>query len=203
MTICDITAQGGDLLIQQYHKNSIDLERYKKWNFELFVAINRFNTKDRASKGRINWETGLVIYYMIKKSFGVRSGLELLNYSYQYDLINDTSFNKIKYVSLPVVIRIFPSNKFAIDFGFYYNNFLNGSNAQNKNEWIKYEEGVFFNSFGFVSSFQYAIWKKFSVELKYRYQKNSKKLYQRETNNFSGFALGINYPLFKKSSKRQ
>ena len=74
-------SQGGDLIIQQYQKNNIDLEKFKKWNFELSVGLNYFNTIDRNSKGKINYEIGGVVYYMIKKSIGIKTGIEFLNYS--------------------------------------------------------------------------------------------------------------------------
>ena len=88
-------SQGGDLIIQQYQKNNIDLEKFKKWNFELSVGLNYFNTIDRNSKGKINYEIGGVVYYMIKKSIGIKTGIEFLNYSYKYNLINDKSIDKL------------------------------------------------------------------------------------------------------------
>ena len=195
-------SQGGEIIIQQYHKNNIGLEKFKKWNFELSAGFNYYNTIDRNTKGKINYEIGGVIYYMFKKSIGIKSGIEFLNYSYKYNLINDKSIDKINFISIPVNLRIFPTNKFVIDFGINFNNFLKGFNSIDNGSWVRYNNDIFSNSIGFSSTIQYNLWRKFSVEIKYRYQKNTKKIYQKQTNNFKGITLGINYPLFNKLNKR-
>ena len=195
-------SQGGDLIIQQYQKNNIDLEKFKKWNFELSVGLNYFNTIDRNSKGRINYEIGGVVYYMIKKSIGIKTGIEFLNYSYKYNLINDKSIDKLNFIAIPLNLRVFPTNKFIIDFGISFNMFIEGLNSADNGPWERYNDGIFSNSVGFLSGIQYNLWRKFSVEIKYRYQKNSENLYQKQTNNLKGITLGINYPLFNKLNKR-
>ena len=195
-------SQGGEIIIQQYHKNNIGLEKFKKWNFELSGGFNYYNTIERSTKGKINYEIGGVIYYMIKKSIGIKSGVEFLNYSYKYNLINDKSIDKINFISIPINLRIFPTNKFVIDFGINFNNFLKGINSIDNGSWVRYNNDIFSNSIGFSSAIQYNLWRKFSVEIKYRYQKKTKKIYQKQTNNFKGITLGINYPLFNKLNKR-
>ena len=54
-------AQDGELLIQQYQKNSIDLEFYRKLNFEVFLEPSLTNTADRETSGKINLNFGLGI----------------------------------------------------------------------------------------------------------------------------------------------
>ena len=139
---------------------------------------------------------------MIKKSLGIKTGIEFLNYSYKYNLINDKSIDKLNFIAIPLNLRVFLTNKFIIDFGISFNMFIEGLNSVDNGPWERYNDGIFSNSIGFLSGIQYNLWRKFSVEIKYRYQKNSENLYQKQTNNLKGITLGINYPLFNKLNKR-
>ena len=64
-------AQDGELLIQQYQKNSIDLEFYRKLNFEVFLEPGLTNTVDRETSGKINLNFGTNIHYRFTRTFGL------------------------------------------------------------------------------------------------------------------------------------
>ncbi len=189
-------AQGPDLLIQQYHKNSIDLEYFQKWNFDFSISINRFNSSNRNTNGLISLGFGSTIYYRLKKSFGISSGIEVLNYSYNYLDSDPNLIDKLKYLNFPLSLKVFPSKKLIIEFGVFYNKILNAKKREKSSkEWIEYEKGIFLNSLGFLSSIKFNFWKKFKLGINYRFQKNSKNVFKKEPNNFRGISIEINHPI--------
>ena len=70
-------AQGSGLLIQQYGKSNVDEIGLRKWNFDAHLFLNRFNTTDRETKGKISRSAGGSVRYNFKKSYGLRTGIDI------------------------------------------------------------------------------------------------------------------------------
>ena len=92
-------AQDGDLLIQQYDKNSIDLEFYRKLNFEVFLEPNYTNTVDRETTGKINLNLGPTSL-RFTRTFGLSTGVYINKISYQNSLETNKSIDNLKFVTI-------------------------------------------------------------------------------------------------------
>ena len=88
-------AQDGDLLIQQYDKNSIDLEFYRKLNFEVFLEPGITNTVDRETSGKINLNFGTNVHYRFTRTFGLSTGVHINKISYQNSLETNKSIDNL------------------------------------------------------------------------------------------------------------
>ena len=94
-------AQDGDLLIQQYDKNSIDLEFYRKLNFEVFLEPNYTNTVDRETTGKLNLNFGTNVHYRFTRTFGLSTGVYINKISYQNSLETNKNIDNLKFVTIP------------------------------------------------------------------------------------------------------
>ena len=190
-------AQGPELLIQQYNKSPYDLEFYRKWNFDLFVLGHISNTTNRETQGRMHLDLGANVYHQFTKTIGLSSGVHYARISYTYALPADESLDRIRYLRFPLLLNVYPVKRVRLSLGGTYNWAL-GATGQPPptTERRPYPEKTFVNSLGMLVSASYQLWKTFSVELHYRFQKRSYNPLQRETQNFQGVALGLSYRLF-------
>lgn len=188
--------QGPDLLIQQYDKYPYDLEFYRKWNFDLFIQGHLSNTTYRETRGRLHLDVGGNVYYQFTKTFGLSSGVHYSRISYRYAFPTDESIDRIRFLRFPLSLNVYPVKRVRLSLGGSYNWVL-GATGQPPpaTERSTYPNKTFVNSLGMGVSASYRVWKKFSIELQYRFQKRSFNPLQRETQNFQGVALGINYSL--------
>ena len=188
--------QDGDLLIQQYNKNSIDLEFYRKLNFEFFVEPNFTNAVDRETKGKLNLNFGSNIHYRFTKSFGLSTGIYINKIGYQNNLETDKSINNLKFITIPLFIKLYPLKKINLFLGGSYNFYRGGFNQIDKNaEKVQILSGVFVNSMGVFSGIEYIIKKRISSSISYKMQKRSYRNYQSETQNFYGVYLSLNFKI--------
>lgn len=189
-------AQGGDLLIQQYGKADIENIGLRKWNYEVHFATNFFNTNNRTTKGKLGMSMGGTVLYNFKKSYGLRTGIDIHTLKYAYNSEKDQSEDKLIFLSIPLTGRLYPVNRVKIELGFIYNFLVSakGDPPTNiKDESVAYPNGTFSDSYGMLSAVHYSVWKRFCVSLQYQFQKSETNPLQRETNNFNGFLLGIHY----------
>ncbi len=194
-----VLAQDGYLLIQQYNKGGIDLENMnlRKWNYDAHILANYFNTADRSTKGAIGFSLGGTVRYNFKKSYGLRSGIDLHVIRYTYNAAN-TPQDRLAYISIPLTGRAYPFKRVTIELGAVYNILLDarGSSPTVADETlIKYPKGTFANSFGVLMSMHYTFKERYSVSVQYQFHKRSINPLQRETNNLRGFLLGAHYTL--------
>ncbi|MDB4015887.1 PorT family protein [Flavobacteriaceae bacterium] len=190
------TAQGSGLLIQQYGKSNLDEFGLRKWNYDAHLLLNRFNTTDRETKGKIGFSAGGSVRYNFKKSYGLRTGIDIHSINYAYDLANDTSKDQLLFLSIPLTGRLYPVKRVTLELGLVYNFLLKtkGDPPTNLEEFpVTYPEGTFSNSFGVLAAVHYTFWKRFSASIQYQFQKNNTNPVQRETNGFAGFMLGFHY----------
>ncbi len=188
--------QDGDLLIQQYDKNSIDLEFYRKLNFEVFLEPNYTNTVDRETTGKINLNFGTNIHYRFTRTFGLSTGVYINKISYQNSLETNKSIDNLKFVTIPFFVKLYPLRKINFFLGGTYNFYQNGFNRINKEaEKVEVSEGVFANSLGVFTGIEYIIKKRLSISGSYKIQKRNYRNYQTETQNLKGFYISLNFKL--------
>ena len=189
-------AQDGDLLIQQYDKNSIDLEFYRKLNFEVFLEPNYTNTVDRETTGKINLNFGTNIHYRFTRTFGMSTGVYINKISYQNSLETNKSIDNLKFVTIPFFVKLYPLRKINFFLGGTYNFYQNGFNRINKEaEKVEISEGVFANSVGVFTGIEYIIKKRLSISGSYKIQKRNYRNYQTETQNLKGFYISLNFKI--------
>ena len=189
-------AQGSGLLIQQYGKSNVDEIGLRKWNFDAHLFLNRFNTTDRETKGKISLSAGGSVRYNFKKSYGLRTGIDIHSINYAYNLANDTSKDQLLFLSIPLTGRLYPVKRVTLELGLVYNFLLQskGDPPTNLEEFpVAYPDDTFSNSFGVLAAAHYTFWKRFSASLQYQFQKNNTNPVQRETNGFAGLMLGVHY----------
>jgi len=189
-------AQGSGLLIQQYGKSNVDEIGLRKWNFDAHLFLNRFNTKDRETKGKISRSAGGSVRYNFKKSYGLRTGIDIHSINYAYNLAYDTSKDQLLFLSIPITGRLYPAKRITLELGLVYNFLLQskGDPPTNLEEFpVAYPDDTFSNSFGVLAAAHYTFWKRFSASLQYQFQKNNTNPVQRETNGFAGLMLGVHY----------
>ena len=185
-------AQDGELLIQQYDKNSIDLEFYRKLNFEVFLQPSLTNTVDRDTSGKINLNFGTNIHYRFTRTFGLSTGLYINRIGYQNNLETNKSIDNLKFITIPLFIKLYPLKKINFFLGGTYNFFQKGFNKLDKNaKKVEIINGVFVNSVGVFTGIEYIIKKRFSTSISYKMQKRNYRNYQAETQNFNGIYLGL------------
>ena len=189
-------AQDGDLLIQQYDKNSIDLEFYRKLNFEVFLEPNYTNTVDRETTGKINLNFGTNIHYRFTRTFGFSTGVYINKISYQNSLESNKSIDNLKFVTIPFFVKLYPLRKINFFLGGTYNYYQNGFNRINKEaEKVEISKGVFANSVGVFTGIEYIIKKRLSISGSYKIQKRNYRNYQTETQNLKGFYISLNFKI--------
>ena len=189
-------AQDGELLIQQYDKNSIDLEFYRKLNFEVFLEPSLTNTVDRDTSGKINLNFGTNIHYRFTRTFGLSTGLYINRIGYQNNLETNKSIDNLKFITIPFFIKLYPLKKINFFLGGTYNFFQNGFNKLDKNaKKVEIINGVFVNSVGVFTGIEYIIKKRFSTSISYKMQKRNYRNYQAETQNFNGIYLGLYFKI--------
>ena len=192
----EIHAQGGSLLIQQYGKSNIDELGLRKWNYDAHLIFNRFNTIDRDTKGKLSLSIGGSVRYNFRKSYGLRTGVDLHYINYDYNLANDTSKDELLFLTVPLTGRLYPMKRVTIELGVVYNFILRAKGnppVDLIDERVLYPNGTFSNSFGVLAAAHYTFWKRFSTSLQYQFQKNNIDPFQRETNGLAGLMLGIHY----------
>ena len=189
-------AQDGELLIQQYDKNSIDLEFYRKLNFEVFLQPSLTNTVDRDTSGKINLNFGTNIHYRFTRTFGLSTGLYINRIGYQNNLETNKSIDNLKFITIPFFIKLYPLKKINFFLGGTYNFFQKGFNKLDKNaKKVEIINGVFVNSVGVFTGIEYIIKKRFSTSISYKMQKRNYRNYQPETQNFSGINVGLYFKI--------
>jgi len=189
-------AQDGELLIQQYDKNSIDLEFYRKLNFEVFLEPSLTNTVDRDTSGKINLNFGTNIHYRFTRTFGLSTGLYINRISYQNNLETNKSIDNLKFITIPFFIKLYPLKKINFFLGGTYNFFQKGFNKLDINaKKVEIINGVFVNSVGVFTGIEYIIKKRFSTSISYKMQKRNYRNYQAETQNFNGIYLGLYFKI--------
>ena len=197
-------AQGDDNLLMQYNQGP-DLDAfYRKWNFDLHTRMLYGNATEDYSFYKISYSAGFYIQYKLSKTFAFNSGADYFNLRYQYNLVNNQSYDQLTYLSIPMTIRVFPSRKLLFETGLLYNYLLKAINSEiidPRNLSNDYPDGVFKNAFGWVFGAQYNVWKRFDLSLQYRFSKRASDHSLLQKNNFEAFLLGIHFFVLNPKKK--
>ena len=192
-------AQGGDLLIQQYSKGPGLDENFSKWSLRIGPQINRINTDLGTGSPTLTFGGGIEIEYGLSKTTGLVIGAQYTPISYSYIEGDYTATDRLKYISLPLLLRLKPTTKISFGLGIVYQIYLNGEKKLEK-EKVKvitsYEEGIFKNTIGANLQVAYYI-KRLLIYANFRWVRRTSPLIQSQTNNTLGFQMGINFRLWK------
>ena len=85
--------------------------------------------------------------------------------NYQYDLKENRTYDNIIYLSFPLAIRVFPTERTHFETGLLYHYVIEAKNSEivNQKELTKnYNDNIFKNAFGWLFAVQYNIWEKIS-----------------------------------------
>ncbi len=200
----NIVAQGGDLLFQQYNRGPGLGESYSKWSLYGGPEINRINATLSTSSPTLTVGALIHLEYRLSKTAGLVTGANYTPVSYTFPILDSLGKHRLKYISIPLFLRVHPTKKVSLNFGALYNLYLKGTKIvsfEDTETISPYEEGVFSNSFGFVVQAGYHFWQQFYGYVNYRWAKKTSPLTQAETNNSKGLQLGLTYT-FWSSSKR-
>lgn len=199
-----ILAQGDANLLLQYNKGP-DLDSfYRTWNFDFQAFVVRVNLNEDYSNPGITYAMGSNVQYKFSKTVGLTSGIGFFNIYYQYELSNNTSTDKLSYLTLPLTVRISPSRNLILETGAIYHFLLKAKNSGIVNLRDKsnvYEDGVFKNSIGWLFSFQYNVWKRLNISVQYRFIKKYSDGFSIQKNNFSGLLFGVHCFVFNPKKK--
>ena len=198
------TAQGPDLLIQQYGKNAYDLEYYRKWNFDVLVQPHLSKPSNRESKGKLQLNLGARVHYRLAKSFGITSGVDYHRLKYQYAYESDNSVDQLRFLRLPLLLSVYPVKRLRLSLGGSYQFFLS-ANGQPPPATapLSYPSRTFINSIGVMASAHYRVYRKFSACLGFHFQKRSSDPLDRVSQNFKGFSIGVAYTLLNPNQPKK
>lgn len=198
----NLHAQGGELLVQQYNQYPYDHEFYRTWNFDVFVQPHISNAMERNTKARINLSVGGNVHYKLAKSSGISAGIHYHRISYQYQLANDTSVDRLRFLRLPLVLSVYPLKRIRLSLGGTYNFLIKATGqAPPATERVFYTQKEFKNSIGILAGISYRVWRKWSVSVNYMVQKKSHTRFSRQTQNFDGIAVGFHYTLLHPTQR--
>jgi hypothetical protein len=197
-------AQGDANLLLQYNRGA-DLDGfYRKWNVDLHTHLVYGNTREDYSLYKIRYSAGTYLQYKFSKTFALNSGVDYFNLSYQYNLRNNQSYDRLAYLSIPLTLRVFPSRKLFFEMGLLFNRLLQAKNTEIvdlRNQSKLYPEGVFKNTFGWLFATQYNVWKRFDVSIQYRFFKKPTNPLSNQKNNFKAFMLGVHFFVLNPKKK--
>ena len=199
LSCCSVLfAQGDDNLLLQYRRGPNLDGFYHRWNATLSMQGHWINTDRDYTKAGISVGGGIGVQYNFSKSFGLETGIHWLPIHYSYTLENNGTRDRIRYWEVPLLGRLSPSRKWTFLFGPTYNRLQSAKNTaivDVSNNSTVYPEGRFQNAFGALLGLNFQ-WKGYlAVGVRYRYIKKDSPLLQLQSNNFSGFSLGLFYTL--------
>ena len=193
-------AQGGELLIQQYSKGPQLDQNYSKWTIKLGPQLNRLNT-DLGTTSPTLTIGGLVeIEYKLSKTVGLKTGSQFTPIAYRFAVGDSIGQDHLKYLSLPLILKLQPTKKVSFGLGLLYHYFLEGERRitfEESRVTTPYTEGKFKNSFGGIAQITYHIHPRISLFTNFRWIKRSSPATQAQTNNTSGFQMGISFQVWK------
>ena len=197
-------AQGGDLLIQQYSKGPGLNQKHSKWILEVGPEVSRLNTTLETTSPTITIGAIAHLEYRLSKTTGLVSGINYSPLKYSYVWADSIAFDALKFVGIPIYLRMHPTDQINISLGGHYNYFFKGEQIikwEDSNSKKIYDKGIFRNTYGLTIQVRYNwIWN-LSFFANYRWAKRSSPLLQRQTNNCSGLQLGCVYSLWRSKNK--
>jgi len=140
----------------------------------------------------------------ISKTVGFVSGLNYNPVRYSYKEIDSSIQDRLSYFSIPLGIKLIPSKKSNIALGGNYNIYNNGNFIISKGEIERiegYSKGIFRNTIGGFVQIGYKFFRTFEIFVNFRWATRSSPAIQLQTNNTSGFQLGMSYRIWNSKIK--
>ena len=72
-------------------------------------------------KSKLGISSGGTVSYNFKKSYGLRTGIDIHMLNYTYDSEKDSSKDELMFLSVPLTGRLYPVNRIKIELGIIYN----------------------------------------------------------------------------------
>ena len=189
-------AQGDANLLLQYNKGP-DLDGfYRKWNVDLHSHLVYGHAKEDYSLARFSFAFGGYVQYKFSKTFALNSGVDFFTLHYRYNLSSNQSADRIRFLSVPLSLRVFPSRRLFFETGLLYNQLLRAENSEIvdlRKQSTTYPAGRFQNHFGWLFGAQYDLWKRINVSLQYRFMKKATDPLSLQKNNFEALLLGLHF----------
>lgn len=197
--------QGSELLLQQYNKGPVLDDVYSRWSVYPVVQLNRINTNLETTSPKLTLGGGLEGEFRVSKTVGFLSGIAHTPVVYSYPVQDSLGLDRLRYLSIPLAVRLHPTKRVSLGLGVQYNIYRKGEQLRTIGDFERktaYTEGVFLNSFGGFAQVGYHFFKRFYGFVNFRWAGRSSPPTQPQTNNNSGFQLGLNYRLWRSRIKR-
>ena len=191
-------------MILQYNKGPAIEDLYSRWSIYPGVNINRINTDQQNTSPKLTLGVFIQAENKISKTVGFVSGLNYSPVRYSYKVIDSLVQDRLFYFSIPLGIKLIPTKKSNVILGANYNIYNNGSFVISKGSFKRsevYSEGVFRNTIGGYVQMGYKFYRNFEVFMNFRWARRSSPAIQVQTNNTSGFQLGISYLIWNSKIK--
>ena len=196
----DLFAQDGYLLIEQYREGPDLGSAYSSWEVDIIASSSLWIPENKVLSPKLNYLAQIRVMYKPAKSLALISGFDYIPKSYTYKTQDTINLDRLTYFSVPLGIRLFPYKRLHLGLSLQYHLYQNGASRTPPKKPViikNISPGILKNSFGFCASVDYTIWKKFSVEAQFRFTKKNETLFAIQTNSYTGWVLGLNYPLIQ------
>ena len=196
----NIFSQAGGVLIQQYSKGPELNQMYSKWSFSIGPEVNRINSDLNTASPTITFGGMINIEYRFSKTVGLLSGLKFVPISYRYMLEGSIEKDRLKYLTIPLTLKLNPSKKISFGLGVLYNHYKKGQRIlkfEDAKIITEYPEGIFSNPFGLSAQISYHFWDRFNTTINYRWTKKSSPVTQPQSNNSKGLQVSLTYTLLQ------
>ncbi len=201
----NIFSQAGGILIQQYSKGPELNQMYSKWSFSIGPEINRINSDLNTAYPTITFGGMINIEYRFSKTVGLLSGLKFVPISYRYMSEGSIEKDRLKYLTIPLILKLNPFKKISFGLGILYNHYEKGQRIlrfEDAKLITEYPKGVFSNPLGFSAQVDYHFWDRFNATVTYRWAKKYSPATQPQSNNSKGLQVSLTYT-FLRSKKMQ
>ena len=188
-----ILSQSGELLIQQYNKGPSLDNYYSKLEIYIGGDIFRMN-KNEKTKPVINFGGNIEVVYNLSKTFGIKTGMYYFPVKYYYKK-NEDYKDLIKYLSIPIGLKLSPTKKSKFSMGINYNN-MKKAIFYNGNIKGEYSLNDYENTFGFFIGYEYMIWKVIGINIKYKFSKENNVNELIKPEKYKGIMLTIKLKTF-------
>jgi len=198
-------SQGGGILIQQYSKGPELNQMYSKWSFSIGPEVNRINSDLNTASPTITIGGMINIEYRFSKTVGLLSGLNLVPITYRYISEDSIEKDRLKYLTIPLILRLNPFKNISFGLGVLYNHYEKGQRILKFDDAkviTEYPKGVFSNPLGFSAQVHYNFWDRFNTTINYRWAKKYSPASQPQSNNSRGLQVSLTYT-FLRSVKIQ
>lgn len=192
--------QGGELLIQQYRRGPALNSNYSKFALSIGPQVNRINTPLSSTSPNISFGANLTLEYRISKTVGLVSGIGYTPIKYNYQYEDNPAKDALTYFSFPLLIRLNPTERVSINLGGHYSFFYSGYRlVETETNTLKtpYEKGIFKNNLGGIIQVGYHFLGAFYGYVNYRWARRTSPPLQQQTNDTSGFQVGVEFTFWK------